>query len=141
LFLFRTFLAQAQPRKPVEKEFVGCLFPSFTANAGEEEQVHYAISNDGFNYVALNGNTPVLNSRDISATGGVRDPHVLRRHDNKGFYMVLTDMTSSKGWDSNRALILLKSENLTDWTSHIINIQQKYPNQENLKRVWAPQTV
>ncbi len=141
LFLCSTFLTHAQPGTPVEKDFVGYLFPYFTGNAVEEEQVHYAISNDGFNYVALNGNKPVLNAKDISSTGGVRDPHILRRHDNKSFYMVLTDMTSSKGWDSNRALILLKSENLTDWTSHIINIQQKYPNQENLKRVWAPQTV
>src|SRR5690606_14652388 len=141
LFLCSTFLTHAQPGTPVGKDFVGYLFPYFTGNAVEEEQVHYAISNDGFNYAALNGNKPVLNAKDISSTGGVRDPHILRRHDNKSFYMVLTDMTSSKGWDSNRALILLKSENLTDWTSHIINIQQKYPNQENLKRVWAPQTV
>ena len=27
------------------------------------------------------------------------------------------------------------------WTSNIVNIQKKYPAQENLKRVWAPQTV
>src|SRR5690606_28522087 len=26
-------------------------------------------------------------------------------------------------------------------SSHIINIQEKYANQENLKRVWAPQTI
>lgn len=141
LFLCGILMTHAQPKNPVEKDFVGYLFTYFTGNAVEEEQVHYAISNDGFNYAALNSNRPVLHSKDISSTGGVRDPHLLRRHDNKGFYMVLTDMTSSKGWDSNRALILLKSQNLTDWTSHVINIQQKYPNQENLKRVWAPQTV
>src|SRR5690606_23019693 len=141
LFLCGTFLTHAQPGKPVEKDFVGYLFPYFTGNAVEEEQVHYAISNDGFHYTALNSNKPVLNSKDISSPGGVRDPHILRRHDNDAFYMVLTDMTSSKGWACNRALILLKSENLTDWTSHIINIRQEYPNQENRKRVWAPQTV
>jgi len=136
-----TFVLSAQHYSPTEKDYVAYLFAYFTGNAVEEEQVHYAISNDGYNYFALNENKPVLASSDISSTGGVRDPHILRRHDNKAFYMVLTDMTSSEGWDSNRALILLKSENLTDWTSHIINIQQKYPNQENLKRVWAPQTV
>ena len=27
------------------------------------------------------------------------------------------------------------------WTSNIVNIQKTYPAQENLKRVWAPQTV
>lgn len=133
--------ASAQYGNPVEKDYVAYLFAYFTGNAVEEEQVHYAISNDGYNYFALNENKPVIASKDISSTGGVRDPHILRRHDGQAFYMVLTDMTSSKGWDSNRALILLKSDNLTDWTSNVINIQQKYPNQENLKRVWAPQTV
>lgn len=50
-------------------------------------------------------------------------------------------MTSSKGWDSNRAMVLLKSNDLVTWTSSIINIQKKYQGQENLKRVWAPQTI
>ena len=55
--------------------------------------------------------------------------------------MVVTDMTSSKGWDSNRAMVLLKSTDLVNWTSSVVNIQKKYKNQENLKRVWAPQTI
>ncbi|WP_231390040.1 family 43 glycosylhydrolase [Sphingobacterium pedocola] len=55
--------------------------------------------------------------------------------------MVVTDMTSSKGWDSNRALVLLKSTDLINWSSSIINIQERYSAQENLKRVWAPQTI
>lgn len=141
LFVCSTILINGQYRTPVEKDYVAYLFAYFTGNAVKEEQVHYAISNDGYNYFALNGNKPVLASKDISSTGGVRDPHILRRQDGQAFYMVLTDMTSSKGWDSNRALILLKSNNLTDWTSNVINIQEKYANQENLKRVWAPQTI
>ncbi|PRD56512.1 family 43 glycosylhydrolase [Sphingobacterium gobiense] len=141
LFVCSTIFVNGQYHTPVEKDYVAYLFAYFTGNAVEEEQVHYAISNDGYNYFALNGNKPVLASKDISSTGGVRDPHILRRHDDRAFYMVLTDMTSSKGWDSNRALILLKSDNLIDWASSVINIQQKYPNQESLKRVWAPQTV
>ena len=39
------------------------------------------------------------------------------------------------------AMVLLKSKDLVHWTSNVVNIQKKYPNQENLKRVWAPQTV
>ena len=38
-------------------------------------------------------------------------------------------------------MVLLKSKDLVHWTSNIVNIQKKYPAQENLKRVWAPQTV
>ena len=55
--------------------------------------------------------------------------------------MVVTDMVCGNGWDSNRAMVLLKSKDLVHWTSNVVNIQKKYPNQENLKRVWAPQTV
>lgn len=124
-----------------EKDFVAYLFPYFTGNKVEEEAIHFAVSNDGYNYKALNENKPVIDSKAISSTGGVRDPHILRGEDGKTFYMVVTDMTSSKGWDSNRAMILLKSTDLVNWTSNIINIQNKYSGQEDLKRVWAPQTI
>lgn len=133
--------AQNYKSGPEEKDFSGYLFAYFTGNDVEEEAVCYAISKDGYNYLALNNNQPVLNSQEISSTGGVRDPHILRAEDGKTFYMVLTDMTSSKGWDSNRAMVLLKSNDLIDWTSNVINIQEKYVGQEDLKRVWAPQTI
>ena len=55
--------------------------------------------------------------------------------------MVATDMVSSKGWDSNRAMVLLKSTDLINWSSKVINIQQRFTGQEDLKRVWAPQTI
>lgn len=144
LFLFSfSLLTYGQGYKcgPVEKDYAGYLFAYFKGNAVEDEAVCYAISRDGYNYLALNNNNPVLDSKQISSTGGVRDPHILRAEDGKTFYMVVTDMTSSKGWDSNRALVLLKSNDLVNWTSSIINIQQKYKNQETLKRVWAPQTI
>ncbi|NDV66973.1 family 43 glycosylhydrolase [Bacteroides sp. 224] len=133
--------AQQTPPALVEKDYVAYLFAYFTGNKVEDEQVHYAISADGYNYFALNNNTPIINSKDISSTGGVRDPHILRGQDGKTFYMVLTDMTSSKGWNSNRAMVLLKSNDLVNWTSSVVNIQHKYAGQEDLKRVWAPQTI
>ena len=117
------------------------LFVYFTGNRMSEEAVRMAVSLDGYNYKALNGNQPVLDSRVISSTGGVRDPHILRCEDGKTFYMVVTDMVSANGWSSNRAMVLLKSKDLVHWTSNIVNIQKKYPDQENLKRVWAPQTI
>lgn len=117
------------------------LFVYFTGNNVEEEAIHFAVSNDGYNYVALNHDMPVLDSKIISSTGGVRDPHILRCQDGKTFYMVATDMTSSKGWDSNRAMVLLKSTDLVNWTSTVVNIQKKYPGNDDLRRVWAPQTI
>lgn len=124
-----------------EKDLTAYLFVYFTGNSVEEEAVRYAVSADGYHYYHLNNNKPVIDSKVISSTGGVRDPHILRGDDGKTFYMVLTDMTSSKGWDSNRAMILLKSSDLVNWKSSIVNIQTTFPGNENLKRVWAPQTI
>lgn len=117
------------------------LFTYFTGNAKDDEAIRFAISTDGYTFRALNNNQPVIDSKQISATGGVRDPHILRGADGKTFYMVATDMVSAQGWDSNRAMVLLKSTDLINWSSAVINIQKKYPNNENLKRVWAPQTI
>lgn len=124
-----------------EKDLTAYLFVYFIGNKVEEEAVNYAVSTDGYHYYALNNNKPVIDSKSISSTGGVRDPHILRGEDGKIFYMVLTDMTSSKGWDSNRAMILLKSTDLVNWKSSVVNIQTTFSGNENLKRVWAPQTI
>ncbi|MFB9107428.1 family 43 glycosylhydrolase [Flavobacterium gyeonganense] len=123
------------------KDLTAYLFVYFTGNSVEEEAVRYAVSADGYHYYTLNKDKPVIDSKAISSTGGVRDPHILRGDDGKTFYMVLTDMTSSKGWDSNRAMVLLKSTDLVNWKSSIVNIQKAFPGNENLKRVWAPQTI
>lgn len=133
--------SDAVPSMDEGSPFVAYLFAYFSGNKEEEEAVRYAISRDGYNYNALNNNQPVIDSKEISSTGGVRDPHILRGEDGKTFYMTLTDMTSRKGWESNRAMVLLKSTDLINWTSSIINIEEQYEGQEELKRVWAPQTI
>ncbi|WP_293942469.1 MULTISPECIES: family 43 glycosylhydrolase [unclassified Sphingobacterium] len=133
--------AQDYKYGPAEKDFAGYLFAYFKGNAVADEAVCFAISTDGYTYRALNDNRPVLDSKNISKTGGVRDPHILRGEDGKTFYMVLTDMTSSKGWESNRGMVLLKSSDLLHWSYQKIDIQQRFRDHENLKRVWAPQTI
>ena len=132
----------AKSKVPAEKDFAGYLFAYFTGNDNtrDEEAIRFAISENGYDFKALNDNRPVISSADISQTGGVRDPHIMRGPDNC-FYMVVTDMVSARGWDSNRAMVLLKSCDLLTWTSSVVNIQQKYSGQEDLKRVWAPQTI
>ncbi|MCJ8164307.1 family 43 glycosylhydrolase [Pontibacter sp. E15-1] len=117
------------------------LFTYFTGNSKDEEAIRFALSTDGYTYRALNNNKPVILSEKISSTGGVRDPHILRGADGKTFYMVVTDMVSANGWDSNRAMVLLKSTDLLNWTSSVVNIQKRFPGNDDLLRVWAPQTI
>lgn len=124
-----------------EPQYAAYLFAYFTGNGPEREQVHYAISKDGYNYRALNNNQPVIDSKDISTSGGVRDPHILRGHDGN-FYMVLTDLyVPDMGWQ-NTAMVLLKSSDLITWTHTVIDIPKTYPdNFGDVFRVWAPQTI
>jgi len=123
-----------------DNELSAYLFSYFTGNGPGEEAVHFAVSLDGFNYLALNNNEPVLDSKEISTTGGVRDPHILRGPDG-WFYMVLTDLyVPEMGW-RNYAMVLLKSQDLIHWESSRINIPETFPEEfGDVWRVWAPQT-
>ena len=123
-----------------EKEYTAYLFTYFTGNGDGEEAIRYAVSDDGYNFYALNNNKPVIASDSISRSGGVRDPHILRKEDGSGFYMVVTDLLSQKGW-TNTAMTLLKSDDLISWSSSIIDIPQTYPEFSEVMRVWAPQTI
>ena len=116
------------------------LFAYFTGNSGNQEAIRFALSDDGFTFKALNNNNPILSSAAISSSGGVRDPHILRG-ENNDYYMVVTDMVSALGWNSNRAMVLLKSNNLTDWSSAVVNIPNTYPEYAAADRVWAPQSI
>jgi len=128
--------ARRQPAK-----YDAYLFAYFTGNAKEEESIHFAISKNGYDFRALNNDRAVISSAEISSTGGVRDPHILRGHDGKTFYMVVTDMVSANGWNSNRAMVLLRSTDLINWKSSIVNIQRRFAGHDSLLRVWAPQTI
>ncbi|MGZ3852986.1 MAG: family 43 glycosylhydrolase, partial [Flavisolibacter sp.] len=67
--------------KAKAQKFSDYLFVYFTGNQKVEEAIRFAISTDGYHYRALNNNNPVLSSAEISSTGGVRDPHILRGAD------------------------------------------------------------
>ncbi len=126
--------------KPENME--GYLFAYFTGNGPQQEAVRFAISTDGYHYLALNGNYPVLDSKQISTSGGVRDPHILRGADGKTFYMVATDLyVPEQGWN-NFAMILMKSTDLINWQTSVVNIPETFPNEfGKVDRVWAPQTI
>ncbi|MBR2238968.1 MAG: family 43 glycosylhydrolase [Prevotella sp.] len=123
-------------------EMVAYLFTYFNSNAPEDEQICYAISDDGYNYTPLNMGAPVIESDTIALTQCVRDPHILRCEDGKTFYMVATDMRSAHGWSSNRGMVLLKSTDLINWQHSTVNFPTRYTKAwKNVIRVWAPETI
>jgi sucrose-6-phosphate hydrolase SacC (GH32 family) len=140
LFFQNDTHAQSSIEQKNAKNFTAYLFTYF-GGSKDSEAIRFAVSDDGYSFEALNHNEPVISSKAISSTGGVRDPHILRGHDGKTFYMVVTDMVAANGWDSNRAMVLMKSKDLIHWTSSIVNIQKRFPENEDLLRVWAPQTI
>jgi len=142
--VFASGIALAQ-RDAVENKFSGYLFAYFegTGKGELQEQLRFAVSADAESWSALNGNRPILPASEMSLTGGIRDPHILRGADGKSFYLVATDMfTVRDGWDSNPGIVLMRSENLTDWRHAAIDLPKRYPKKfGNVKWVWAPQTI
>ncbi len=123
-------------------EMVAYLFTYFNSNDPKDEQICYALSEDGYNYTPINDGMPVIESDTIAFTQCVRDPHILRAEDGKTFYMVVTDMKSSLGWSSNRGMVLLKSTDLINWQHSAINFPTRYTKTwKNVIRVWAPETI
>ena len=142
LALSASALTNDQTTAASDNEMVAYLFTYFNSNAPEDEQICYAISDDGYNYTPLNHGLPVISSDTIALTQCVRDPHILRCEDGKTFYMVCTDMRSQLGWSSNRGIVLLKSTDLIHWQHSTVNFPTRYTKTwKNVIRVWAPETI
>ena len=120
--------------------YVSYLFVYFPSN--DNENIYYALSGDGYNYTPLNGGKRVVAADSCTVMGGLRDPHILRGEDG-WFYMAVTDMRSSLGWNSNRGLVLMRSRDLINWTHATVHFPTRYKGTmwAKVTRVWAPQTI
>lgn len=144
--LFAILIALLATNTTMAEKYSSYLFAFFSNNTPDGEQIRYAISDDGFNYRSLNDGKPVVASDTISLKHSIRDPHIVRAQDGKTFYMVLTDMRSSEGWQSNDGLVLMKSTDLIHWQHTAIDFPTRFPqlqgfDRDNLHAVWAPQTI
>ena len=99
------------------------LFAYFPAN--NNENIYYALSNDGYNFTAMNNGNRVVAADSVSVKKGLRDPHVLRAPDG-WFYMVNTDMKSAEGWASNRGMVLMRSRDLINWEDGTISYDKVF---------------
>lgn len=130
---FDVYIHQHEPYK-------NYLFVYFPSN--DNENLYYAISEDGYNYTPLNNGQAFLKADTTTIMGGLRDPHILRGEDG-WFYMAVTDMKCALGWNSNRGLVLMKSKDLIHWDHHTVHFPTKYAGTQfaNVTRVWAPETI
>ncbi len=126
------------------------LFTHFVGNqrTEDEEQVYFSVSKDGIVWKTLNGIKPVLKS--TVGDKGIRDPHILRKHDNSGFYLIATDLcVFNRGltddpncWkicprEGSRNIVIWESDDLVNWSEpwlYDVGI-------ENAGCVWAPETA
>ena len=134
----------APNRTETPTNYEGYLFAYFEGggDAKQQEHLRFALSDDGVNWRALNGNRPVIASDTISESGGIRDPHILRGEDGR-FYIVATDMNTAKnGCNENPGIVLLSSDDLLHWKHAKINLSKDYPKHfGDAYWVWAPQTI
>ena len=93
------------------------LFCYFVGNKPEEESVHFAVSEDGYNFSALNGNMQVIKQK--LGKKCCRDPFIFRDKDNI-FHIIATDMRCYDGWNSNNSMVVWDSEDLITWKNERI---------------------
>ena len=116
----------------------GYLFCYFTGNKPEEERVHFALSRDGYNFKALNGNKEIF--LQALGTGCCRDPYIFRDKEGK-YHIIATDMRSEDGWANNNSMVVWDSDNLTEWKNERIIDFSTFKSTKNANRVWAPQVI
>lgn len=94
----------------------------------EAEALHLAVSDDGLDWQALNGNQPVWESTVGSRS--VRDPFIFPARDGR-FHLL-----STNGWQAD-SILHAASEDLLHWTdAKLVPIMQGVPNVRNC---WAPE--
>ncbi len=119
-------------------EFTKYLFCYFTGNEPENESVHFAISEDGYNFTAINDNKPVI--KQLLGKKCCRDPYIFRGQDGV-FHIIATDMRCYDGWASNNSMVVWDSVDLIHWENERIIDFSQFQETKTANRVWAPQVV
>lgn len=132
------------PAAETQDEMSAYLFVHFVGEgAADQEQIYFSLSKDGTNWATLNDKKPVLTS--TVGEQGVRDPHIIRKPDGSGFYLIATDLSMynrKQDWGGaqqhgSHNIVVWESENLVDWSEpHLSDIAR-----ENAGCTWAPESV
>ena len=141
---------KAMPKKLTEADFEGYLFAHFIGEENEnQEQIYFALSEDGLNFKDLNNKQPVLYSK--VGEKGVRDPYLYRSKEGDRFFLIATDLSiyNRGGWFQNEQgyydasttgssnLVLFESPDLIHWSEPILLPIAP----ENAGMAWAPEMI
>ena len=119
-------------------ELTKYLFCYFVGNEPHEETIHFAVSEDGYHFTALNNNDPKI--RQKLGQKCCRDPYIFRGEDGI-FHIIATDMKSADGWANNNSMIAWDSVDLITWENERIIDFSVFPETKSANGVWAPQVV
>ena len=137
---------------PQEKDMAAYLMVYFLEHG---HNVYFAVSRDGRTFTDVNNGQPVMTGDTLALQKGIRDPHLYRAPDGS-FYMALTDLhiyakqeglrdtqweREGYGWGNNRALVLLKSDDLINWKRTNLRVDQAFPELADIGCAWAPATI
>ena len=138
-----------QPKKLTEKDMSAYLLVYFKEYG---HHLYMALSSDGYTFTDVNNGDPVIRGDTIALQKGIRDPYIYRGPDN-AFYLAMTDLhiyaqeegyretqweREGYGWGNNRALVLMKSFDLINWTRANMRIDIAFPELEEISCAWAP---
>ena len=154
LFINGCVTTNKQAKLPAEKDLAAYLLVYFLDS---DHSLHFALSSDGYSFTDVNSGRPILKGEDIAEQKGIRDPHIVRGPDN-AFYLAMTDLhvfgkqmgyrttewqrpAEKYDWGNNRALVLMKSTNLVDWSHTDLRVDKAFPGLEDVGCVWAPETI
>ena len=133
-----------------DDDYEGYLFGHFIGEGNEnEEQIYFALAEDGLNFKDMNGKQPVLKS-DLGEKG-VRDPYICRSPEGDRFFLIATDLSiyHRGGWKKNAQgyydpsttgshnLVLWQSYDLVNWGEP--TLLPVAP--ENAGMAWAPEMI
>lgn len=149
------------PTKDVDTTKDKYLFTYFTGNSADGETLHMAVSDDGYNWEALNGNMPIWSAANnmpstvtsypdnsgIAASGHVRDPYAFQAQDGS-YYVLATDLNTENGnnWGNNSKLMvwhLNSMDELADTEPWFIDTQSIMGATcgGSVSRAWAPEAI
>lgn len=139
----RLILVLLMLASPALAENGGYLFVTFKGEQSPmTEQIYFGLSRDGLQWSPGKNGEPVL----VSALGekGVRDPYVLRSHDNKKFFIIATDLSINLNRDWRRAvrsgsksIVIWESDDLVKWSEpRLVKVAP-----DDAGCTWAPEAV